>query len=380
MSEPEVSLTLRVEQLAGDLREAQRQIDRLRRRQQATLFSVTLLALFTTTSATWGVSAQQAGLSGRVRAPFEVVDSAGKAVFRVIASGAPVGAGVVVTGGDGGARHGVYVLNQAGARLVAIGQSDSGFGSLQVRNAAGTNVFTVTDGAPSGAGVIVTGGEGGARQGVYVLNQSGAPVVSIGQAQGGHGALLLRDENAATRLRFEGNGSLLVADAAGKGILRIADKNNPADARITVGPNDGGRYAITISNASGGALATMGEARVGGGVLASYNTAGTIGAILSGTGQVQVANDAGQTLATMVAEKNQGAFSVRSASGTTIARVGEGTGGGLFQLANQAGNAMVEAGIHTSGVGLVRTFPIGSPGASFVGMPGTFLIGRAGGK
>ena len=58
------------------------------------------------------------------------------------------------------------------------------------------------------------------------------------------------------------------------------------------------------------------------------------------TGQIHVANGAGQTFATMVADKNQGAFSIRTASGTTIARLGEGTGGGLLQLADLAGNGM----------------------------------------
>ena len=87
-----------------------------------------------------------------------------------------------------------------------------------------------------------------------------------------------------------------------------------------------------------------------------------------------------RAIAAMVAEKGQGSFTIRNGSGTTVARLGEGIGGGLLQIANGEGFAMVEAGIHPSGVGLVRAFPVRSPGAGMVGMPGTFLIGRPGGE
>ena len=43
-----------------------------------------------------------------------------------------------------------------------------------------------------------------------------------------------------------------------------------------------------------------------------------------------------------------------------------------------AGHATVEAGTHPKGVGLIRAFPVGSPGGGMVGMPGTFLLGRIG--
>ena len=76
----------------------------------------------------------------------------------------------------------------------------------------------------------------------------------------------------------------------------------------------------------------------------------------------------------------EGAFSIRSAGGTTVVRIGEGTGGGLLQIANSGGNAMVEAGLHPTGAGIVRAYPLGSPGGGMVGMPGTFIMGRPGGK
>ena len=69
---------------------------------------------------------------------------------------------------------------------------------------------------------------------------------------------------------------------------------------------------------------------------------------------------------------------MRSAGGTTIVRLGEGQGGGLFQLANGGGSAMVEAGVLPTGEGVVRAYPLGNPALGLVGMPGTFIMGHGG--
>jgi hypothetical protein len=203
--------------------------------------------------------------------------------------------------------------------------------------------------------------------------------VSIGQAEGGYGAILVRDQDAKTRLRLEGSGMLSVEDAAGQGIFRVSEKFSAASARVSIGAEQSGHYSVRLTGPSGTPLATVGEAKVGGGVVLAYSAAGQIAAVVSGTGQI-LAADGGTIRAAMVAEKGQGSFTIRNGSGTTVARFGEGTGGGLLQIANSGGHAMVEAGIHPSGVGLVRAFPVRSPGAGMVGMPGTFLIGRPGGE
>lgn len=374
-------LTARVEQIARELVDTRRELEQLRAERRTSRATVATLMVLGALSATWSASAKAVVIQpARVNAPFEVVDASGKAIFSVIESGAPTGGGVVVTGGDAnGARHGLYVLNKSGARVVGLGQMETGDGSLLVRNSEGQPVFTVTNGAPAGSGLVVTGGEGGARQGLYVLNRAGASVVSLGQAEGGYGAILVRDQDAKTRMRLDGTGTLSVEDAAGKGIFRVSEKLSPTSARVSIGASETGHYSLRLSGPSGTQLVTLGEAKVGGGVALAYNAAGEIGAVVSGTGQIHAA-DAGVIRVAMVAEKGQGSFSVRNASGTTVARFGEGTGGGLLQIANSGGNAMVEAGIHPSGVGLVRAFPVRSPGAGMVGMPGTFLIGRPGGQ
>jgi len=55
--------------------------------------------------------------------------------------------------------------------------------------------------------------------------------------------------------------------------------------------------------------------------------------------------------------------------------VSEG-GNGTLQLGNSSGEVRVDAGTTGEGVGLIRAYPVGSPGAGLVGFPGTFLLGR----
>ena len=198
---------------------------------------------------------------GRVKAPFEVVSATGKVIFRVIAAGEPTGGGVVVTGGgEGGDRHGLYVLNQSGIRVVGIGQAPEGYGSVIVRNEANQGIFTVAMGEPKGTGVVVTGGTGGAGQGLYILNQSGARVAAIGQAAAGYGAVLVRDQQGTTRGSISGLGEFLVTDQAGK-------------ARAILTAIDGrGRFAVNNSN--GVTVANLTAEKGGGGLLELTDPAG----------------------------------------------------------------------------------------------------------
>jgi hypothetical protein len=89
-------------------------------------------------------------------------------------------------------------------------------------------------------------------------------------------------------------------------------------------------------------------------VFAAYNTAGTIGAILSGTGQVHVADGKGQSLATMFSDNGQGALQRAQCERDDNCEAERGELGGVLQLANSGGNAMVDAGVLPSGVGAVR--------------------------
>jgi len=274
----------------------------------------------------------------------------------------------------------VMVRTAKGQPGISLGQRDKSPLAVTVHDASGSGSVAQLGADGSGAGRLLVRGEGRAvaTLGPSKVSQLGLTIGTNDKAPGATLGLLGNGTGQAV-LSAEGGGEVVLGGfkAAPVG-LRLLD--GTGSERVTIAANDKGAFGLTVAGTGPTVVARIGEASVGGGVVATYHGSGNIGAILSGTGQVQVANSAGQTFATMVAEKNQGAFTIRSASGTTVARLGEGTGGGLLQLADHGGNAMVEAGIHTSGVGLVRTYPLGNPALGLVGMPGTFLLGRPGNK
>jgi hypothetical protein len=332
------------------------------------------------------VAALEQGRS-RIRSPLEVVDAAGKVAVRISAA----------TNGEG---H-IMVMNNAGQTGVAV----SGDGNVGVFS-GGSNV-AVLKAEANGSGAVIVG-EGGQRIAVMTADSANQGSLILNDAQGRPGAAMsgtgnigvLYGGNPVAGMKAEGaaRGAFLVGDGQGKHMARLSvDPANPTagllqlndssskpifkvtqkvakgDARVGVGEIEG-RYAVMVTDGSGKPLVSMGEAKVGGGAVAAYNSAGPIGAILSGTGQIHVADPSGNSLATMVAENGQGAFSIRNKGGTTIVRLSEGQDGGLLQLANNGGNAMVEGGV-LGGRGIVRAYPLGHPGMGFVGMPGTFISG-----
>jgi hypothetical protein len=364
-----------------------RQASRPRRLLSTTVLVVSMVAFGAWVERGQGGTAS-ASVPQRVTAPFEVVDSAGKVLVRI--SGAP--------GGDGQ----IMVMAQSGQTGAAI----SGDGNVGVYS-GGDNV-AVLKADVNGRGAVVVG-EGGRRIAVMTSDGANQGLLTLSDAQNRPGAALSGDGNigvfyggkavAGMKAEGEGQGALLVGDGQGKHIarlsvdpanrtsallllngsgvkplLKVSEKAARGDARVTIGAGSGG-YDVTVVSQSGSLVAAMGEAvKVGGGAVVAYNAAGTVGSILSGTGQIHVADSSGKTLATMVAENGGGAFSVRNPSGVTIVRLGQGKHGGLLQLADEGGSAMIEAGSFP-GRGIVRAYPLGHPGMGLVGMPGTFISG-----
>ena len=387
------NLQEQLDRLEAEIRAARREMDRLRQASRPRrLLSTTAVVMSMVAFGAW-VERGQGGTATstvpqRVRAPFEVVDGAGKLLVRI--SGAPDGDGEIT------------VMARAGQTGVAI----TGNGNVGVFS-GGDNV-AVMKAEANGRGAVVVG-EGGRRIAVMTADGANQGLLTLSDAQGRPGAALSGDGNigvfyrgnavAGMKAEGEGQGALLVGDGQGKHIARlsvdpanrtsgllllngsgdkplfkVSEKARYADARVTIGAGSGG-YDVAVADQSGRLLAAMGQAvKVGGGVVAAYNAAGTIGSILSGTGQIHVADSSGKTLATMVAENGEGAFSVRHPSGTTIVRIGQGKNGGLMQLGDEAGTIMVEAGSFP-GRGVVRAYPLGYPGLGLLGMPGTFISG-----
>lgn len=281
---------------------------------------------------------QQQG--SRVKAPFEVVDAAGKTIAKIetVTNGR---AALTVGTGNGG---------------VSIGVGASGAGAVLVRRADG-NV---------GVELSQTGGR---PMGVYVLDTAGAKAVAELTADTkGNGKLTIGDSNAGGVTMGVG------ASGAGVHVVRRAD----GKVGVDVSQLEGRPMAVRVLDAAGSKpLAMLGVAANGAGVVATYDPAGNLRAIMNGLqGEIHTIDAAGKSRATMTAE---GAFSIRNTQGTTVVRIGEGSaGGGALQMANSGGNAMVEAGTLPTGVGVVRAYPLGTSAAGLIGLPGTFIMGREG--
>ena len=344
---------------------------------------------------------EQQKQKGRVTAPFEVVDGAGKPLVKIEAlangraamtigpSGGGVSLGVGASGAGavlvrradgkvgaeisevGGRAMGLVVYDAAGAKAVAEVRADGrGNGLLSVGDAAAGGI-TMGIGASSNAGALLVrradgkvgveiSQQGNRQMGVLVNDTSGAkPIAELGADGSGGGSLSISDSAAAPMF-------LVTENAAGR------------KARVSIGATEG-RYGVNVYTSAGTQLASLAEARNGGGGVATFDRTGNLRAVMNGLhGEIHVVDASGATRATMVTDNGKGAFSIRSAGGTTVVRLSEGQQGGILQLANMGGNATVEAGTLPDGAGLVRAYPLGSPGAGLIGMPGTFIMGRLG--
>jgi len=411
MQHLEFDLPARVDALARELALARHEIQRLRRRRRA----APAIAVGLLLAVAWSWVG-----SGALRAQVTSAAGTGDLGGRVAALEQKLTA---LEQGHGRLR-GLDIVNADGKPVVSL-SSASGEGLIAVNRSAGDlgvalsgdgNVGVFSGGKAvaglkaeaDGRGTVTVGHEGvrlavltttADHEGMLTLHDAkgviGAAMTGDGNAgvfDNGKGVVSLRVENGIGKVvvgNSEGKrlvtlspdplnanvGSLRIMDSSGKGVFRVGDTVKLDDARITVGRGAKGNYAISVADDQGHALAQLGQAQNGTGVVTTYDTTGTIRAIVSGTGQIHVTGDDGNTLATMVAEGGQGAFSIRNKGGTTIVRVSESSvGGGLLQLADQGGSAMVEA-VVLPGHGVVRAYPLGNPGVGLIGVPGTFISG-----
>jgi hypothetical protein len=133
--------------------------------------------------------------------------------------------------------------------------------------------------------------------------------------------------------------------------------------RVDAGRQLAGNYAIRIMEPGSAApIAGMGESRGGGGTLV-------------------VADSEGNVRASAVASDGIGAFELSGADGTAIASLRESQSGtGLLSLGKKDGREAVKMDINDGRYGAVLAGPtIGAPLMSGSGLPGSYILGCAGG-
>jgi hypothetical protein len=195
-----------------------------------------------------------------------------------------------------------------------------------------------------------------ADQRIFVVDQgravlySGGTVVArlVANESGGYLETRSATANLGATIGVSGNrASVLVAE-------------NGRD-RIDLGRNDKGNYGLRVYEPGGHMIAGIGQA-------------------FTGSGVAMVADTSGAERARIYVQPNGGGIiEIANAQGTGVATLSAGAqGSGLLQLSNNSGKVMVEAGVTQEGVGLVRAGPSGfPPGAGLIGLPGSFIIGKA---
>lgn len=156
----------------------------------------------------------------------------------------------------------------------------------------------------------------------------------------------------------------VVVDPAGKPILSVR-----ANPRNMIMSSTAGDSVVFIA-----ALET-------GGFFKARTKNGSREAVVGVTGQygaVEIRGGEGSKRAVLaLQDDNRPILGLRNDNDISVAAITVGaSGGGMIQLGDAAGNTTVDAGTTAQGVGLVRAYPVGSPGAGLIGMPGTFILGR----
>lgn len=178
---------------------------------------------------------------------------------------------------------------------------------------------------------------------------------------------LQKDLSTAAQVRAGGKvkAPFEVVDDAGKRIFRVFDEG-PAGRGFSVA-NPSGTNVIFVSALQTAAF--FKAKSMNGFPEAVFGVTGSMGAIT-----FRDAPD--QSRATLSLTNGKPSLEFANENHVVVANYGQGvTGGGYIQLGNANGQIVVEAMPNAKNCGLVRTLPMGNPGAGLVGMPGNFIMG-----
>lgn len=131
-------------------------------------------------------------------------------------------------------------------------------------------------------------------------------------------------------------------------------------ARLDLLRQEAGNYSLRIRDGDG-AVAGIGESR-------------------AGTGAIVVGDSQGQPRASMAVNDGRGAVSIFNSSGGAVSMLSQASnGGGLLVLTDANSSARVSMLTNSNRYGVVMTFPSGFPYVPKSGLPGSYMLGCAGG-
>ena len=296
----------------------------------------------------------------RVRAPFVVVDAAGRPILQVVeASGkASASPGIVISAAPGSGHASLSLLNKSGYPVVEIANLPEEEGIALYDEAGRMRAGFGLDGVietwdESKNAVLFVGPDAGKSEAALRLGKdedgfalqvgSGADVARLGEDPGGIGALTLSDDQERTRASVTGEGTLQLWDASNKGLLAVSDNVTDSDAAVTIGRS---ANATRIKIQSGLSVAMGANSDVA--AFAAFDGSKLMASLgMTGRGpRVILAND-----------------SQREAVELSVGNSGQGK----LRLDNGDGTVAVEAGLSVDGVGVVNAYPQGLPGSFIKG-------------
>ena len=309
--------------------------------------------------------------SMRVRAPFQVLDAAGQPILQVVEDGAGArkAAGILVSASTASGYASLSLLDKAGSPRIDLANlaKETGIALYDERSElrAGFGLDGVIETFDeSGKPILIVGPDvsqsdaairlGKDEDGMAVAVGPGPDVARLGRDDEGGGQLTISDLQGNARANISGEGTLQIWDSSDKGLLTVAEDVSGDNASVTIGGEDDGTR-IKIASSKSVIMGTDGG-------VAGF-----------------AAYQGGRPLSSLTLTETGSHLNLANGGGTTVVSLEVSpAGNGRFQLGGSDGQATVEAGVTTDGLGVVRAYPLGNPGAGLVGMPGTFILGRSG--
>jgi len=312
----------------------------------------------------------------RVKAPFEVVDAGGRSILKVTTFDAAVtegGTGMLIIREPTSGATALLAHNKAGKGVVALGSDPDGFGQLTLRNAqgktqatlAGEGTLSIAD--PQGEEILAVAEDvsksdanvriGGADDGYAIEVSNGKGVASLGTDPDGVAELSLMDTQSRPRVSLSGEGTLEVADATGYNILSVLGDVAGEKAGVTIGGGKGGGIVRVADGAGKPAAGIIGSSRSVVAANAAGKTVAELTAKPSGEGLVQVMMGDAPVAVLSQAEDGGGIVQVTNGRVPVSSLYSSEGGSGRLQLNDGSGNPVVEAGVSTTGRGVVRAGP-----------------------
>lgn len=199
-----------------------------------------------------------------------------------------------------------------------------------------------------------------------VFNSKGVRVASIGADQnGGYFDAASANKFRSTNLRFFGILSgLFFTDQIKETVTENGKTSREVRdvVRLELGRGEGGNYSLRV-NSTADQIAGIGESKAGS------------GAIIVGDTQVS------KRAAITVGDDNKGIIGIFTGAGNAVAAFGEAVGnnGGSLVLGDTKSEPRVKMGTNNFRYGVVLTLPQGLPYVPRSGLPGSYLLGCAGG-